>query len=223
MLDLAAIEARIGYVFRCKDLLERAFTHASYANTEGIRSYDRLEFLGDSVLGLVVAETMCDDSCADEGRLTVARSTAVRQAALTETFDRLNLSEFVLLAGTKPPAKAKIWSDVYEAVVGAIYSDGGLEAAREFVLRTHGESIRRALREGRVDYKTQLQELVQSRERRGTAAIEYRSVEAAERDGVRTFVEAAYLHGEELARGAGASKKEAQQQAACLAMRQLKS
>src|SRR5690554_4733058 len=146
--DLDALEEVLGYAFERRELLERALTHRSYVNeTAGVRGDNqRLEFLGDAVLGLVIAHLLFeDDRDAAEGALSSRQSDLVCEVALVERADMLQLGEHlrlgrgeVLTGGRKKPG---LLADAYEAILAAVYLDGGYEAARGVIERQHGQLI----------------------------------------------------------------------------------
>jgi ribonuclease-3 len=214
---IEAFAARVGYTFSHRDNLEAALAHRSWcAETEGVASNERLEFLGDSVLGLVVTDhiyrTYPD---LPEGELAKVRSSVVNAQALAEAALGLQLGEAVRLGKGEDASggreKPSILSDAFEAVIGAIYLDGGWEAAAEFVLRLLGGIIEEAAAgPGGQDYKTRLQEL---------AAQHYPDlpryiVEDDGPDHAKTFHARVYIGPDEQGEGRGRSKKQAEQAAA---------
>lgn len=149
------VEELLGYTFRDKELLLTAFTHPSYTNLCAVPDNDRLEFLGDSVLGLCVSEKLFSDKSLKAGELTDLRKQFVSEEALTVAEERLNLMRFLRYSGGEDNLKGKTNSNLFEAVVAAIYLDGGLEEARAFILKN-------IVRVETVNYKSKLQELVQA-------------------------------------------------------------
>ena len=223
--DLGALEERLGYRFENRELLERAITHRSAAHErgEGDLGNERLEFLGDAVLDLVVSEQLMQtDSAADEGTLSRARAAKVNTQALAERAMSLELGVALRLgrgeARQGGQTKPSILANVFEAVVAAVYLDGGLDAARALVhrvfpgLATGGEVW--ALR----DPKTRLQERLQA------AGQELPSYEIAAEwgpDHAREFEAVVKLAGRVLGSGAGRSKRDAEQAAALRALEAL--
>ncbi len=151
-----AIESLIGYTFEDKDLLQTAFTHSSLAASDGEHDNERLEFLGDAVLELVVSEMLFRSSRSDEGKLTELRKQYVSQSALEKAEARLGLMQYLRYSGGEMNIAGKTRSNLFEAVAGAIYLDGGLPAAEKFLL-SHLVEI------GTENFKTILQEFVQER------------------------------------------------------------
>ncbi len=209
----------LSHPFRRLPLLAAAFTHRSYANeTPGIKeSNQRLEFLGDAVLGLVVSQH-CYEQFPDwpEGELSKVRAAVVCEPALARCARALGMGEVLLLgrgeAATGGRDRDSNLADTFEAVVGAIYLDGGLAAAQPFVLQALAPelaAVRAGVRAG--DYKTQLQEHLQ---RFSAESPTYRLVAEEGPDHAKTFTMAVHWGGRVLGRGTGHSKKEAEQEAA---------
>ncbi len=165
--DLKKLETRIGHRFSDVELLVRALTHSSAAVMAGVRDYERLEFLGDRVLGLVIADVLLKRFPSEpEGDLAVRLNALVRAETCTEVARELDLSAFVRLTPGEEKAgagdRSSVLADICEALIGALYLDGGLEVARLFVERywlSRLEGMKRPPR----DAKTELQEWAQSR------------------------------------------------------------
>ena len=224
MKDLHTLEEKLGYQFRDISLLEGALYHSSYANEhrkQGVRSNERLEFLGDAVLGFVSAAHLYGkhpDS--PEGELTRIRAALVREESLFEVASYLGLGEYLLLGkgeelggGRQRPS---ILADATESVFAAVYLDGGIEAARELIHRVLLDEEREELvEERRRDYKTELQELVQ---RKPEQALQYDLVGESGPDHNKTFTMQVKLNGETIGEGCGRTKKEAEQMSAKAAL-----
>lgn len=218
---LADLEARLAYRFKNRSLLDGALTHRSYAYERGgpePEDYERLEFLGDALLGLLVSEWLWrDDPKATEGTLTRRKQSVVRMDTLTEASRRLGLGAAMLLGrgeeSTGGRDKSSLLSDVYEAVLGAILVDGGVHVARAFVRRTLGTALRatRASIHVADDYKTILQEKVQAESR---LTPRYRIVRTQGPAHAHEFEVEVLVAGRVLAGGFGTSRKQAEQQAA---------
>ena len=195
----ARAEDAIGYTFRDRALLKACFTHSSYSNfRQGEKNNERLEFLGDAVLQLCVTEHLFEESGADEGTLTARRQSYVSRAALEEAEKRADLLRFLRHSGGEDSLAGKTASNLFEAVVGGIYLDGGYAAARAF--------LGRFLVETQLgNFKTQLQELLQER---GEGIPVYR---CTERDGQFFCTVSA---SEQTGSGRGRSKQAAEQAAA---------
>lgn len=130
------IETKIGYVFCDKNLLETAFTHSSYANNVGGKDNERMEYLGDAVLQLIVTERQFTTSDADEGSLTRSRQKLVCEDALYDAVERLGIEGYLRVSGGKSNVGKKTISSLYETTLAAIYLDGGYAAAKTFAEKT---------------------------------------------------------------------------------------
>ncbi len=221
--ELRGLERRLGYRFRDPELLERALTHASYTH-EASRAahYERLEFLGDALLGLLVADWLFRaDPRAPEGVLTRRKQIIVRAETLAEVSRTLGLGGLLRLGrgeeATGGREKPSILADVLEALVAAVYLDGGIRPARAFVQRHLGALMEASLaaREVQEDYKTRLQEQVQSRLR---VTPSYRMVSVEGPPHERRFRAEVRVGEEVWGRGEGRSRKEAEQAAAKAAL-----
>lgn len=222
---LNELEKGLGYVFRSKALLTNALTHSSYANENrerGIHDNERLEFLGDSILGFVVADYLYRHFPAEpEGVLTRIRAELVCETNLAKQADTIRLGEFLLLGHGEEHGggrkRASIVSDAMESVIAAAYMDGGFEAARGIIERL----ILRDVPTGRAhnfDYKTALQELVQ---RKKDQTLRYDLIGESGPDHDKQFVVEVCLNGRPVGRGVGSSKKRAEQAAAESAIEKL--
>lgn len=213
------IERMIGYEFRDRNLLETALTHSSYANENPhAKNNERLEFLGDSVLGFITADYLYHHmKKSPEGELSRSRAAEVCEKSLAKFAKSINLGNYIRLGkgeiiggGAERPS---ILSDAFEAVIAAIYLDGGIENARKFVLRF--VSIADMKEEEFVDYKTLLQEVVQ---RNPGERLEYESVAEYGPAHDRTFEVEVHLNSNVFSKGVGSSKKKAEQAAAKAAL-----
>lgn len=217
----------MGYAFKNKALLENALQHSSYANEHrggGMRSNERLEFLGDAVLGVVTADYLFrKHPDLPEGDLTRLRAALVCEDSLHEVAQSLELGRHLKLGrgeeqggGRRRPS---ILADATESVFAAVYLDGGMEAASELIHRVLLDKGREeAVEERRRDFKTELQELVQ---RKSGSTLGYRLVGATGPDHAKVFEAAVLLNGEVFSTGTGHSKKEAEQAAAGAALEKL--
>lgn len=214
---LSEFEKRLGYSFQNKALLENALTHSSYANEhrrEGITSNERLEFLGDAILGLVVAEHLYKTHPdKPEGELTKLRAELVCEQSLAEVATQLELGKVLKLGhgeshggGSHRPS---MLADAVEAVLAASYLDGGMAVPTEIITRLIlGKEPSTS---GNQDYKTRFQELVQ---RNRDQVIAYALVGASGPDHHKTFTVEVSLNGQVVGTGNGSSKKRAEQDAA---------
>lgn len=221
------LEEKLGYAFKNKALLENALQHSSYANEHrggGMRSNERLEFLGDAVLGVVTADYLFrKHPDLPEGDLTRLRAALVCEDSLHEVAQSLELGRHLKLGrgeeqggGRRRPS---ILADATESVFAAVYLDGGMEAASELIHRVLLDKGREeAVEERRRDFKTELQELVQ---RKSGQTLSYELVSESGPDHDKTFCMRVLLNGVELAAGEGRTKKEAEQAAARSALKEL--
>jgi len=214
---LRELEKRLGLTFENRDLLTQALTHSSAAQEKQQESNERLEFLGDAVLGTVVSEYLYQAfSNWTEGDLTRAKAALVNEHALAAAAKRLGLGDLLRLSKGEEQSGGKerpsILCGAFEALVAAIYLETGIEAARGFVLHWLAEPLE-AIGQGDYsrDYKTLLQELLQESHR---LLPTYRVVEESGPDHDKTFVVEALLGKEILGVGVGKSKKEAERAAA---------
>lgn len=223
-LQMLELESKIGYCFCRKYLLNRALTHSSYANQWGlsyIEHNERLEFLGDSVLSLVVSEHIFTKyKNKPEGKLTKIRASIVCESSLYELAKIMNLGEYMLMGKgeeiTGGRDRVSILADAYEALIAAVYIDGGIENARKFILAELSENIEKIVNGANIkDYKSRLQEYVQ----KDTGInIRYEIENEEGPDHNKVFYAKVCLNGRDVGRGRGRSKKEAEQEAARAAL-----
>ncbi len=221
---LREVERRIGRRFRRRQLLDRALTHRSYANEKELESnYERLEFLGDTVLALATAEWLFSEHPeVSEGKLSAYKSRLVSEPILAEFARELGLGEFVRLGVGEERSggrnKNSILSDVVESVIGAVFLDGGWKPARRLVRQmldgSAGESNETELK----DPKGRLQEFLQAQ---GQGLPDYRLVHEHGPDHAKVFVIDCLVGGEVLGSAEGRSKKRAEQLAAAAALEEL--
>lgn len=221
------LQPRLGYHFRDESLLRLALTHPSIAHENGVTSAhnQRLEFLGDAVLGVILTQQLYEKfPKADEGTLTKSRAKLVNRQALSERGRALGLGTHLILSrgeeNTGGRERSSALADTFEALLGAIFLDGGFDVARAFVLREFSATVGELGALLGIDNpKGELQELLQSR---SPNAPEYLLVTTSGADHDRDF-ECAVLHeGAELARGRGKSKKAAESDAALAALEKLR-
>jgi ribonuclease-3 len=221
--EAAELEQRLGHRFRDRALLDTALTHTSWLNEAalaGRADNERLEFLGDAVLALVTSDLlMAQLPDAPEGELSRARAALVSEGGLARAAALLDLGRFVLLGRgeekTGGRARPSILANALEALVGAVYLDAGLEAARAIVGRLFEPELRDLPRHARLDFKSRLQERAQAR---WQVAPVYEVVAASGPDHDKRFEVALTVGGRELGRATGRSKKEAEQSAAAAAL-----
>ena len=215
------LETKLGYVFHRPELLENALYHSSYANEHrgaGISSNERLEFLGDAVLGFVTAEYLyTKHPDMPEGDLTRIRASLVSESALFQFAQEIDLGEYLRLGRGEERCggrtRPSVVSDAFEAVIAALYLDGGMEVAKSFILPFITEG-----KHAEADYKTRLQEIVQQNpEEKLSYVVEQESGP----DHDKHFVVAVRFNSDKVARGEGRSKKMAEQHAAREALKLL--
>lgn len=218
------LETKLNYAFRKPALLEEALNHSSYANehrASGIRSNERLEFLGDSVLGFVTAEFLFTrHPNLPEGDLTRIRAALVCEQSLYEVAKKLELGRYLKLGRGEEAGggreRTSILADATEAVFAAVYLDGGIEEASALIHRVLLDVEREEIvEERRKDYKTALQELVQ---RQAGQELTYHMTGEQGPDHAKVFSAEVLLNGTSVGSGSGRSKKEAEQAAAKAAL-----
>ncbi len=220
------LEARLEYTFQNRSLLEHALTHSSYANEHragAAGSNERLEFLGDSVLGMITADYLYRKHPGlPEGELTRIRAALVCEGSLHRVAEELELGQYLKLGkgedsggGRKRPS---ILADAVEAVLAAVYLDGGLGSVRKIVARLILDREAAEVDAGR-DFKTALQEVVQ---RESGQTLAYRLLHEEGPDHAKTFTVAVDLNGVQIGEGSGRSKKLAEQAAARAGLKTLK-
>lgn len=230
MVSAEAIQRRIGYRFQRPHLLNEALTHKSFVNENRAtdrRQNERLEFVGDAVLSLIISEHLAGElpHCT-EGDLSKLKARLVSESSLAKAAKRLELGRLLRLGKgeelSKGREKHSLLADALEALIAAIYLDGGLEASREFTLRIFAQELQ-AIRKvngdsGIEDYKTHLQELCQ---KRFDTLPRYVTVRESGPDHRKTFEVELLIRGEVKGSGRGLSKKEAEQMAAKQALEQV--
>lgn len=214
--DIKELQKKIEYEFKDERLLLRALSHSSYANENHSAggSNERLEFLGDSVLGFITAENFfMNYTNFPEGELTKLRAQMVCEKSLAGFAREIELGNYLLLGKgeviTGGKERPSIQADAFEALIAAIYLDGGMECARKFVLKYIDDAIRK--HQSVRDYKTMLQEVVQ---RNPGELIEYVLVGETGPDHDKRFEVEVHLNSNVIGRGVGKSKKRAEQEAA---------
>ncbi len=212
------LEKKIGYKFKDRKLLKIALTHSSYANESGGKfvSYERLEFLGDSVLGLITSDYIFKTfPNLPEGELTKLRSVLVCEKQLCEFSKQLNLKKYIKLSRGERHCKGQnrpsILADIFEAICAAIYLDSNIEETKKFVLSFIVPAVKDPKVHSIQDYKTDLQEIVQ---KNPGETISYVLVDEMGPDHDKRFTMEVRINSNVVGRGIGKSKKEAEQQAA---------
>jgi len=225
--NIGEFEKKIGYEFKNKQNILLALTHSSFANeskSEKIKSNERLEFLGDAVLNIIISEIIYTrHSNLSEGEMTKARANIVCESSLMKCANSIDIGRYLLLGKgeelTGGRTRVSILSDAFESLIGAIYIDSGIKSAKKFITK-----IMKQLIDGAVngvifmDYKTQLQETVQ---KTGEHKIIYEIVEEKGPDHNKMFVSQVMIDEKVMGVGEGKSKKEAEQNAAKAALEKL--
>ena len=212
MSNYEELEEKIGYTFNNKKLLETALTHSSYGNEHDVDYNERMEFLGDAVLELAMSKKLYDMIDLDEGVLTKTRAKAVCEAALDLYASKINFNEYLRLGKGEEQTggrnRSAIIADALEALLGAIYLDGGFAEAQRVVNNLFIPYLKDVLKY--KDYKSLLQEKLQSEKR----TIKYEIVRDEGPANDKEFEAVVYMDEILMGRGIGRSKKEAQQNAA---------
>ena len=218
------LENTLGYCYRDKNFLTLAITHSSFANelkSNKLSSNERIEFLGDAVLNIAISEYIyINYKHLSEGEMTKARASIVCEGSLANCANAMNLSEYLLLGKGEEVSggrtRVSILSDAFEAIIGSIYLDGGFETAKKFIYKMMTEIIATAIKgDSFVDYKTKLQELAQ---KKAFNKIQYEIIEEKGPDHDKLFEIQVIIGDVVMGNGTGKSKKEAEQNAAKVAI-----
>ena len=224
-MEHSKLEKEIGYEFKNKQLLETALTHTSYAYEKKKQSNEKLEFLGDSILEFVSSEYIYHKyPNLKEGEMTKVRASVVCEKSLHEIAKMHNFSDFLYLGKSErisqKEVRPAIMADSVEAVIAAIFLDGGLEPAKKFIIKNLAKPIESATKHiGQKDYKTVLQEILQ---KNGNVDIEYVIIDEKGPDHEKLFTAEVKVEDKVLATGEGKSKKLAEMQAAQKALEIIK-
>jgi len=222
MNDYSSLESKLGYTFKNKKLIIEALTHKSYKQPY---NNERLEFLGDAVLDLIVGEYLFNKfNTSDEGKLSKIRASLVNEEGFTKLANVLDLGEYIYLSNAeennKGRTKPSLLSNAYEAIMGAIYLEAGLATVNDIVIEMLESNYQEISLESLFkDYKTSLQEITQAQ---FGVTPEYKLVSAKGPDHLKEFEIAVIIQGKNYAHAFGKSKKIAQQEAAELAIKLLK-
>ncbi len=214
---MGKLEESIGYTFKNKELLKTALTHTSYAYEHNVESNEKLEFLGDSILEFISSIYLFNNyKNLKEGEMTKVRATVVCEKSLYKIAKMHNFSDFLYLGKSEKQTggenRPAILADSVEAVIAAIYIDGGLEEAKKFIIENLKEEIELASKNvGQKDYKTVLQEKLQEH---GEVEIKYTIINETGPDHDKTFEAKVECNNRLLATGKGKSKKQAEMEAA---------
>jgi ribonuclease-3 len=224
-LQITLLSEKLGYRFNDCTLLVQALTHSSYANERkksGLESNERLEFLGDSLLGMTVALLIYENKPQmSEGEMTKLRAELVCEKYLALIASALDLGSCLLLGRGEESgggrSRSSLLADAFEAIIAAIYLDGGFESARQFVLRFFEDGLNKPI-QSNSDYKTKLQEVIQLNP--GQTHV-YEPVNEEGPDHDKTFTVRVTLNGKAIGTGTGKSKKSAEQEAAKAALEKI--
>ncbi len=213
-MNFDEIENIIGYRFSDRELLKKAFVHSSYAQEHNLKDNETMEFFGDAVLEFLSSEYLCaKHPDFDAGQLSKARAGVVSAAGLKKSIEKLGLMKYLLVSNSYRQARnksRKMEANLYEAILCAIYMDGGMENARRFVLKTLKTQMDEAKKSSK-DSKSRLQEYCQ---KKGWEIPEYKPVSKEGPDNQPTFKRALYINGNFVAYGVGGSRKKAEKDAA---------
>lgn len=221
--ELAQLQSRLGYVFQDRSLLQQALTHRSFCE-ERDSSYERLEFLGDSVIGLIISQFLYENFPQKaEGDLTKIKASLVSEITLTQVAQSISLGKYIQMSNEEKKAggqeKASIISDAYEALIGAVFLDGGLSPATRTIDKHILSRIHQIIKNDAFrNYKGELLEYLQAQGRR---LPRYQVLEEKGPDHEKKFVIAVFVKGKEWGKGSGTTKKEAEQNAAKVALEKL--
>ncbi len=222
-MNLTDCENSIGYVFKNKNLLKEALTHTSYAYENKVKSNERLEYLGDSILEFIISEYLyLKYKNLSEGEMTKVRANVVCEDSLFEIAKNHNFSDFLYLGKSETHSqnsKKAIMADSVEAMIAAIFLDSNLENAKKFIIDNLKDTVEIASKNvGMKDYKTVLQEKLQAN---GEVKIQYVVTREEGPDHDKTFVVEVSCNGKILAEGQGKNKKNAEMEAARIALKNI--
>ncbi len=220
-MNLSALEKTIGYSFKNKNLLLTAITHSSYANENKCDSYERFEFLGDSILGYITAKYLFENFPElPEGQLTKTRASIVCEKSLFRFSKEINVGDYMRLSNGEMRSggrnRASILADMFESIIAAIYLDcNSIDVCAKFALRYISKEAQNVSKTKFKDYKTNLQEIVQ---KNPSEKLSYAVVKESGPDHNKHFLVEVRINSNCVGKGGGKSKKEAEQQAARVAL-----
>lgn len=218
-VNIQEVERIIGYKFKKPKLLIKALTHSSYSNEHKVESNERLEFLGDAVIEFIITERLYLEFNEKEGDLSKIRAMLVSEKPLSEAVDALGLEKYLLkgVGESKNAISSKaVKCDLFEAIVGAIFLDGGIDKAKEFFNKAIGEKLLNIKLNGYVDDpKTKLQEMLKQ------AKIVYQTSKRGA-DHMPTYHSNVYINDVKMGSGKGSNKRSAEEMAASNAINNLK-
>ncbi len=215
---ITEVQEKIGYTFKNPELLRQCFTHPSYSNGRDEKNYERYEFLGDSVLGFIVSDFVFHRTYKDEGEMTEEKKNIVSSKPLTYAMNKLGVDKYMLKSESLKITDS-MRENLFEAIIGGIYLDGGLEEAKKFIVKNLINVFYKKNFFSDKDAKSKLNEFT-SKKRLGT--VKYVLVKKAGKDNLPTFTVNLLLNDKIVAEGIGNSKKNAEQMAAEKALLMLK-
>ena len=219
LVNFSEVEKIIDYKFKNKKILQKALTHSSYSNEHNVESNERLEFLGDAVIEFIITEILYREFKGKEGDLSKIRALVVSERPLSETIDKLNLAKYLIkgVGESKNVTQSKaIKCDMFEAIMGAIYLDGGIEYAKRFFAFALGDIIEDLKVNGYVDDpKSKLQESLKQ------AKIVYSTTKSGA-DHMPIYKTTVFINDIKAGTGQGSNKKTAEENAASMALNNLK-
>ena len=219
LVNLTEVENIIGYKFKTKKTLQRALTHSSYSNEHKVESNERLEFLGDAVIEFIITERLYFEIKGKEGDLSKIRALLVSEKPLSDAIDRLGLEKFLIrgVGERKNTTQSKaIKCDMFEAIVGAIFVDGGIEEAKKFFNLALEKQVEQIKLNGYVDDpKTKLQEMLKQ------AKIVYSTTKSGV-DHCPVYKTSVFVNNVKMGVGEGSNKRTAEENAASVAINNLK-
>jgi len=220
-IDIEKISSILGYTFKNENLLQTAFTHSSFANTHGLQSNERLEFLGDSVLNFCTTQFLFNNFTFDEGSLSKTRAYLVSSEYVSKYIQKNNLIEFLQCHNFNPQKSTNVMGDLYEAIVGAMLLDSNLEQCKKFIYSSLNYSNNLVVEfQAKVrDYKTELQEFLQES---GSLNLTYKLLNKTGPAHLPEFTMAVEIDGKVYEPATAKSKKEAENLAAQNALKVLK-
>lgn len=220
--EIKEIEKKLGYEFKNKELLQTALTHSSYANLNNLKSNERLEFLGDSVLHFATTNYLYKNLELEEGKLSKLRSYVVSTISLSEAIDKLELINFIQFGKhSKKSYPSGVKADLFEAILGAIYLDSNYFTASQFIYEKLNYSLNyfKVLLNDTFDYKTNLQEVIQKNNKN---ILEYKITNKKGEQHNPIFTAQVFLNNKLIGKGKGSTKKEAENNSAKSALKSLK-
>lgn len=219
LVNITEVEKIIGYNFKTKKLLLKALTHSSYSNEHRVESNERLEFLGDAIIEFIITEKLYREFKGKEGDLSKVRAMVVSEKPLAESIDRMGLDKFLLKGvgeSRNTTGSKAIKCDMFEAICGAIYIDGGIDEVKKFFTLAVGDIVENLKITGYVDDpKTKLQELLK------TAKIVY-STSKSGVDHMPIYKTSVFINDVKMGSGKGSNKRTAEENAASEAIKNLK-